>query len=114
VKLRLRAWQGREAPLEPESWSLFASTAQSPAGGAERQELLLTLHYEPGLTFRAMRYRLESRPAVLLISQTKTRDNIQTPLAPRTPLSPSAGRASSPAPAAKEKPANAVPVGKGR
>jgi RNA polymerase sigma-70 factor (ECF subfamily) len=45
VKLRLRAWQGSEAPLEPESWSLFASTAQSPAGGAERQELLLTLQH---------------------------------------------------------------------
>src|SRR5207302_6554083 len=25
VKLRRRAWQGREVPLEPESWSLFAS-----------------------------------------------------------------------------------------
>ena len=45
VKLRLRAWQGRELPLEPESWSLFASTAQSPAGGAEQQELLLTLQH---------------------------------------------------------------------
>ena len=32
----------------------------------------------------------------------------------RLSSSPSAGRASSPAPAAKEKPANAVPVGKGR
>ena len=41
-----RAWQGRELPLEPESWSLFASTAQSPAGGAEpQQELLLTLQH---------------------------------------------------------------------
>ena len=32
----------------------------------------------------------------------------------RLSSSPSAGRASSPAPAAKEKPANAVPAGKGR
>src|SRR3954454_2014202 len=24
VKLRKRAWQGREVPLEPESWSVFA------------------------------------------------------------------------------------------
>jgi competence protein ComEA len=32
----------------------------------------------------------------------------------RLSSSPSAGRASSPAPASKEKPANAVPVGKGR
>src|SRR3954470_23703750 len=26
VKLRKRAWQGREVPLEPESWTLFASS----------------------------------------------------------------------------------------
>lgn len=45
VKLRRRAWQGRELPLEPESWSLFASTGQSPAGGAEQQELLLALQH---------------------------------------------------------------------
>ena len=25
VKLRKRAWQGREIPLEPESWSLFST-----------------------------------------------------------------------------------------
>jgi RNA polymerase sigma-70 factor, ECF subfamily len=45
VKLRRRAWQGRELPLEPESWSLFASTAQSPSGGAEQQELLVALQH---------------------------------------------------------------------
>jgi RNA polymerase sigma-70 factor (ECF subfamily) len=43
VKLRRRAWQGRELPLEPESWSLFASMGQTPAGGAEQQELLAAL-----------------------------------------------------------------------
>ena len=30
VKLRKRAWQGREVPLEPESWGLFSSAAWSP------------------------------------------------------------------------------------
>ena len=45
VKLRRRAWQGRELPLEPESWSLFASNAQSPSGGAEQQELLAALQH---------------------------------------------------------------------
>src|ERR687884_2028282 len=30
VKLRRRAWQGREVPLEPETWSLFASSGLEP------------------------------------------------------------------------------------
>jgi RNA polymerase sigma-70 factor (ECF subfamily) len=40
VKLRKRAWQGRELPLEPESWSLFASSGGGPDERAERNELL--------------------------------------------------------------------------
>jgi RNA polymerase sigma-70 factor, ECF subfamily len=43
VKLRKRAWQGREVPLEPESWSLFSSTGLGPAAEAEQSELLSTL-----------------------------------------------------------------------
>jgi RNA polymerase sigma-70 factor (ECF subfamily) len=43
VKLRRRAWQGREVPLEPESWSLFSSDALEPDQRAEQSELLLTL-----------------------------------------------------------------------
>jgi RNA polymerase sigma-70 factor (ECF subfamily) len=43
VKLRKRAWQGREVPLEPESWSLFSSTGLEPDAEAEQGELLLTL-----------------------------------------------------------------------
>jgi RNA polymerase sigma-70 factor (ECF subfamily) len=39
VKLRRRAWQGREVPLEPETWPLFASQAPSPESTAERSEL---------------------------------------------------------------------------
>jgi RNA polymerase sigma-70 factor, ECF subfamily len=43
VKLRRRAWQGREVPLEPETWSLFASGALEPDEQAEQGELLATL-----------------------------------------------------------------------
>jgi RNA polymerase sigma-70 factor (ECF subfamily) len=43
VKLRKRAWQGREVPLEPESWSLFSSAGLGPAAEAEQSELLSTL-----------------------------------------------------------------------
>src|SRR3954469_1457788 len=40
VKLRKRAWQGREVPLEPESWGLFASAGLEPDEEAEQNELL--------------------------------------------------------------------------
>jgi RNA polymerase sigma-70 factor, ECF subfamily len=40
VKLRRRAWQGREVPIEPEHWSVIASRSESPAGEAESNELL--------------------------------------------------------------------------
>ena len=43
VKLRKRAWQGREVPLEPESWSLFASAGLEPDAEVEQSELLTTL-----------------------------------------------------------------------
>jgi RNA polymerase sigma-70 factor, ECF subfamily len=43
VKLRRRAWQGREVPLEPETWSLFAGTGLEPHEEAEQSELLSTL-----------------------------------------------------------------------
>jgi RNA polymerase sigma-70 factor (ECF subfamily) len=39
-KLRRRAWQGREMPLEPEAWPLVPARDASPAGSAERSELL--------------------------------------------------------------------------
>ena len=45
VKLRRRAWQGREVPLEPESWSLFASGSLDPGQSAEQGELLGTLQH---------------------------------------------------------------------
>jgi RNA polymerase sigma-70 factor (ECF subfamily) len=43
VKLRRRAWQGRELPLEPESWGLFSSDGPSPESEAEQRELLAKL-----------------------------------------------------------------------
>jgi RNA polymerase sigma-70 factor (ECF subfamily) len=43
VKLRKRAWQGREVPLEPESWSLFSSAGLEPDAEAEQSELISTL-----------------------------------------------------------------------
>jgi len=43
VKLRKRAWQGREVPLEPDTWSLFASVGLAPEEQAEQSELLSIL-----------------------------------------------------------------------
>jgi len=43
VKLRKRAWQGREIPLEPETWNLFTSSGLEPDAEAEQGELLSTL-----------------------------------------------------------------------
>jgi len=43
VKLRTRAWQGREVPLEPESWTVFSSAGLEPDEELEQTELLETL-----------------------------------------------------------------------
>jgi RNA polymerase sigma-70 factor (ECF subfamily) len=43
VKVRRRAWQGRELPLAPETWNLFASSDAGPARRAEQEELLAEL-----------------------------------------------------------------------
>jgi RNA polymerase sigma-70 factor (ECF subfamily) len=40
VRLRKRAWQGREVPLEPETWSLFSNAALEPDAEVEQSELL--------------------------------------------------------------------------
>ncbi len=39
VKVRRRAWQGRELPLEPERWGVIADRAASPQQDAETSEL---------------------------------------------------------------------------
>ena len=43
VKLRKRSWQGREVPLEPNTWNLFTSAGIAPEDEAEQSELLSTL-----------------------------------------------------------------------
>jgi RNA polymerase sigma-70 factor, ECF subfamily len=43
TKLRKRSWQGRELPLEPEAWNLFASVGLAPDEHVEQSELLSTL-----------------------------------------------------------------------
>jgi len=43
VKLRRRTWQGREIPLEPETWDMFAGADESPHRRAEQGELLREL-----------------------------------------------------------------------
>ena len=43
VKLRRRAWQGREVPLEPEGWWRVASAAPTPGEEVEQAELLAAI-----------------------------------------------------------------------
>ena len=43
VKLRKLAWQGREVPLEPEGWQIFAGTGLTPDEEAEQHELVAAL-----------------------------------------------------------------------
>jgi RNA polymerase sigma-70 factor (ECF subfamily) len=43
VKLRKRAWQGREVPLEPETWDVFKNARLGPDAEVEQTELLATL-----------------------------------------------------------------------
>jgi RNA polymerase sigma-70 factor (ECF subfamily) len=43
VKVRRRAWQGREVPLEPESWGLIGGGDSSPQHDLETRELFAAL-----------------------------------------------------------------------
>jgi len=43
VKVRRRAWQGREIPLAPDTWALIAGNRLSPEADAEQAELLAEL-----------------------------------------------------------------------
>jgi RNA polymerase sigma-70 factor, ECF subfamily len=45
VKLRRRAWQGRELPLEPDTWSAFRSAGLEPDAQVEQGELLAVLEH---------------------------------------------------------------------
>jgi RNA polymerase sigma-70 factor, ECF subfamily len=40
VKVRKRAWQGRELPIADDTWALMASQLSSPSADTERSELL--------------------------------------------------------------------------
>jgi RNA polymerase sigma-70 factor, ECF subfamily len=40
VKLRKRAWQGREVPLEPEGWSVFSDAGLEPDAEVAQSELV--------------------------------------------------------------------------
>ena len=40
VKLRKRAWQGREVPLEPEAWDVLATAGAGPEAEVEQREVL--------------------------------------------------------------------------
>jgi RNA polymerase sigma-70 factor, ECF subfamily len=42
-KLRRRSWQGREVPLEPETWGMFESKSGGPEDQVARSELLTSL-----------------------------------------------------------------------
>jgi RNA polymerase sigma-70 factor (ECF subfamily) len=46
VKLRRRAWQDRELPLEPATWPEVASRVLSPADHAAENELLVVLQHD--------------------------------------------------------------------
>ena len=56
VKLRRRAWQGREVPMEPESWTLLAAQQPTPHEDAVQAEVL-------GAVGRAIREALTPAPA---------------------------------------------------
>jgi RNA polymerase sigma-70 factor (ECF subfamily) len=45
VKLRKRAWQGVEIPLESDSWRAFTSTSLGPEVETEQRELMATLEH---------------------------------------------------------------------
>ena len=45
VKLRKRAWQGKEIPLESETWSSISSSGLEPDVEAEQSELLKVLQH---------------------------------------------------------------------
>jgi RNA polymerase sigma-70 factor (ECF subfamily) len=63
VKLRRRAWQERELPLEPDAWPAFASQALSPGEHLAESELLAALR-------RAIAERLSAHQREVLVAVT--------------------------------------------
>jgi RNA polymerase sigma-70 factor, ECF subfamily len=63
VRLRRLAWQGREIPLEAESWSLIADPGGEPPASAERRELITSLS-------RAIEHELTPHQREVLVAIT--------------------------------------------
>jgi RNA polymerase sigma-70 factor, ECF subfamily len=63
VKVRRRAWQGREVPLDAERWPLFAHRGSTPAEEAEQDELLTAVG-------EAIRRRLTPHQREILVAIT--------------------------------------------
>jgi RNA polymerase sigma-70 factor, ECF subfamily len=64
VKLRRRAWQAREVPLEPEGWESLSARGSSPHAGAENSELFGALRR--GIAERLTPHQREVLVAVTL------------------------------------------------
>jgi RNA polymerase sigma-70 factor (ECF subfamily) len=64
VKLRRRAWQARELPLEPDAWPAFASHALSPGEQLAESELLEALR--AAITERLSAHQREVLVAITL------------------------------------------------
>ena len=60
--MRRRAWQGRELPLEPKTWELFAADPSSPQASAERGELFAAL--QDGVAEKLTRHQREVLVAI--------------------------------------------------
>jgi RNA polymerase sigma-70 factor, ECF subfamily len=63
VKLRRRAWQGRELPLKPEAWPLFPTGSPSSEASAEQSELFDALQ-------KAISNELTSHQREVLVATT--------------------------------------------
>jgi RNA polymerase sigma-70 factor (ECF subfamily) len=63
VKVRRRAWQGREVQLEPASWSTIADRLKTPQEDIESRELI-------GAIQRAIEHELTEHQRLVLVSIT--------------------------------------------
>jgi RNA polymerase sigma-70 factor (ECF subfamily) len=64
-KLRKRAWQGRELPLEPETWDVLSSAGLEPEAEAEQGELLRAV--EHGIATALTQHQRQVRVALAVI-----------------------------------------------
>jgi RNA polymerase sigma-70 factor (ECF subfamily) len=78
VKLRKRAWQEREVPLEPETWNLFASAGLDPEREAEQNALLRELQTAIGHVLTPHQRRVLLALAVDGVPIDVLADNLET------------------------------------